>query len=724
MGAAAAALPPLPPGFTLDSAPDANSSAPPLPSGFTLDAPPPAAAPVTYDAALFRQRVGRNPEPAELANFQASKGVGWAGDPGDARFTLGQAAGGAAEDAAAIGTGTLASVPAAFQYVKTLGLTLDPQAAAAAADATQSKYSYQPRTAAGQAGLAGIGQVAGAPIQTAGAVATAGLNKLDPSGNLATTAGEIAGGIGHVLPLAPVAVEASLLSRGAGVTRGALTTAANAVKGGEIPAGTEFDAAGNLITSKPAPVGAASASDANTIGASAATPPRFAAEAPSPPPTAAEVPALPPGFTLDAPTTSAADVQAQRAATLKAVGLDETDMRKSAVSGDAKAAATDYQQSKLDNEGGQVMSDAFAKERETLGNYTSQLVADAGGSSGLDETSLHNRGSTILQPLQDLSDHLDTTISQLYQRADAAAQGQPLELGNTAKVLGNRAEFIGTTAGQQLLRGANAFLRQSGIADDAGTIGNATVQQAERFKQYLNNQWSPQSARLVRSLKDAIDDDVTSSAGGDIYAAARQARAARANLLDNPKGVASLLDTSGPNGINRAVNVERVPDAIARMPVDQFGHIVDTLQRMPLEMQPQANAALGEIRSQLMQRMQEKAQTFKGPWNNRGVTQYLNANSAKLAKVFSPSELERMRTLNDAGHVLAVDRSYPGTVVQGHNLMQRATIGAIKHGMAAAGGAIAHGPGAVVGETLGGMMSKAVGGSFSRAAARSRFVKP
>jgi hypothetical protein len=35
-----------------------------------------------------------------------------------------------------------------------------------------------------------------------------------------------------------------------------------------------------------------------------------------------------------------------------------------------------------------------------------------------------------------------------------------------------------------------------------------------------------------------------------------------------------------PEGINRAVNVERVPDTIARMPIDQFGHIVETLRRI------------------------------------------------------------------------------------------------------------------------------------------------
>jgi hypothetical protein len=706
---AAAAVPPLPPGFTLDGAPAAPSASsssglPPLPPGFTLD---------SSSASAPTVNVPNTP------GFDPTKTPTDAkGNPTGGRFNIGQAALGAAEDAATVGTGTLAAVPAAFQYVKTLGLTLDPQAAAAAADATQSKYTYQPRTAAGQAGIEGVGQVLGAAPQAVGHAVTAGLNKLDPTGNLATTASDVAGGVGHVLPLLPVAGEASALSRGGGVTRTAAEAAVNAgrreLATATAPAGVEYDANG-AITPKPAataPAAGTAAAGDNTIGASASAPPRFNPASEVTRPTApAETPeaAVP-----NAPSALPPEQQANRAATLKAVGLDDSALRDSAVSGDAKAAATDYQQSKLDNEGGQKAAAQFSKERDALSNYTDQLVADSGGTTGLDETSLHNRGSAILQPLQDLSDHLDDKISTLYQRADAAAGGQPVELSNTAKALANKPEFIGTTEGQQLLRGASAYLRQTGIADDAGTVGNATVQQAERFKQYLNNQWSPRTARLIRTLKDSVDDDVTGSAGGDVYAEARAARAARANLLDNPQGVASLLDTSGPNGINRAVNVERVPDAVARMPVDQFGHIVDTLTRMPAEMQPQAQGALGEIRSQFMQRMQEQAQKYKGPWNNRGVTQYLNNNSAKLAKVFSPAELQRMRTLNDAGHILEVDRSYPGAAAQGHNLATRLAVGAVKHG---AGAIAAHvgGPLAVpVVEHLSGRVIGAIEGAAAR----------
>jgi hypothetical protein len=53
------------------------------------------------------------------------------------------------------------------------------------------------------------------------------------------------------------------------------------------------------------------------------------------------------------------------------------------------------------------------------------------------------------------------------------------------------------------------------------------------------------------------------------------------------------MDSSGPEGINRAVPVEKIADSLTGMPVDQFSHIVKTLRDAPPELQPQAQAALG-----------------------------------------------------------------------------------------------------------------------------------
>jgi hypothetical protein len=600
---------------------------------------------------------------------------------------------GVVDAAAHFASGAVAPFAGGLTYLGTLGLTLDPDAAKAVKDATENTLTYQPRTKAGQDITNTVNNAAQATIGRA-------TDYL--SDKAADVGGPIAGaaarttleGAPYVLGIGP---ELS-------VARGAVGAAERAATRSAAAPAAAADAA--AAVPKPAPA----VDPDNIVGANAAMPPKFEA---APPVNAPEAPA--------SAGSLSADAQASNEATLKSIGMQEA--RDSAVSGDKKAAASDYQQSKLDNEGGQVLSGAFDNERTALNNHADKLVADAGGSTGLDETSLHNRGQAILQPLQDLSDHLDNKISEAYQAADAKAQGVPAELSNTGKVLADRASFIGTTEGQQLLRGTNAYLRQAGIVDDAGTLGDATVQQAERLKQYLNSQWTPRTGRLISNIKNALDDDVLSSAGEDIYGPARDARTLRAKLLDDPQGVSSLLESSGPNGINRNVNVERIPDAVARMPVDQFNHVVDTLNGVPAEMRPQSLAALGEIRSQFMLRMQEAAGKYKDAWNNRGVTQYLNNNSAKLAKVFSPAELRQIKALNDAGNILDVNRAYPGAAVQGHNLAARGALWTLQHGAGVAGAHIAGPVGAGVGEFVGGAAAKALGGSLSKKAAQSRIRK-
>ncbi|MGA7538976.1 MAG: hypothetical protein WBW93_09425 [Steroidobacteraceae bacterium] len=260
------------------------------------------------------------------------------------------------------------------------------------------------------------------------------------------------------------------------------------------------------------------------------------------------------------------------------------------------------------------------------------------------------------------------------------------------------------------------------------------MQQAEQLKQYLNGQWAPRTSRLIRTIKDAVDDDVTSSAGQDVYGAARALRAKRAAVLDNPQGMGALLDSSGPEGINRKVPYEQVPDKIMRMPVDQFGHVVKTLQNaadgtaadgttnmVEPALQAQARQSLDEIRSQAMLRLQESAQRYKGAWNNRGVTQYLNQNSAKLARLFTPRELERLHTLNRAGNILDVDRTYPGAAAQTANFAMRGLIGAVRHGGGYVGAALSHGAlGDVAGDAVGIAAARALEKRFGAAGVRMR----
>lgn len=148
-----------------------------------------------YDANLFRQRVGRDPSPSELANFKQFKGEGFANDPNQGRYTLGQAAVGGGEGALNLGTGALASIPAAAAYL--YGAVAPGRDSLSSAQATSHALTYQPRTAAGKGAVETIGQIASGPTETAARVA----DLLDMSGNSGSTVREVAQRLGYVAPL-------------------------------------------------------------------------------------------------------------------------------------------------------------------------------------------------------------------------------------------------------------------------------------------------------------------------------------------------------------------------------------------------------------------------------------------------------------------------------------------------------------------------------------------
>jgi hypothetical protein len=54
------------------------------------------------------------------------------------------------------------------------------------------------------------------------------------------------------------------------------------------------------------------------------------------------------------------------------------------------------------------------------------------------------------------------------------------------------------------------------------------------------------------------------------------------------------------------------------------------------------------------------------------VTKYLQNNAARMAQVFTPEEIAKFRNLNDAGHIVAKDQSYPGAAVQGTTWSRKA----------------------------------------------------
>lgn len=413
-----------------------------------------------------------------------------------------------------------------------------------------------------------------------------------------------------------------------------------------------------------------------------------------------------------------ADEQARRAQVLNDIGIQ--DARRSVITGDRKAGATDFQTSRLDSPAGRLLASKFDEERAALENHADSIVRASGGTVGTDQSALYGRGNTIIAPLDSLKQWFDDRAGALYRAADERSQGVPTSLDRFRTMLADDSEM--TNSDRVHLRGAvSAYARKLGILGEDGSLsGNA--QQAETIRKFLGENWSPSNGRFVSKLKDALDEDVMSAAGGDLYGQARQLWQLRKSTLDNPNGISKLMDASGPEGINRTVPVEKIPDALAGMPVKQFGHVVGTLKNLPPELADQGVAALAEIKAQFANKILDAGRSTKGQWNQKAVRAYLANNGERMQQVFTPEEMQKFRTLLDAGDILATDQSYPGAAAQKHNLLRSGTMHVIRAGSTSAGAAIGGPFGAAVGGAVGEKAAGALGDAAALKAAQKRLV--
>lgn len=407
--------------------------------------------------------------------------------------------------------------------------------------------------------------------------------------------------------------------------------------------------------------------------------------------------------------------QEARKQILGRVGLERA--RESSILGDGFAAANEFQTSKVDAPVGQLYRDTLASERATLENFGQKIVERTGGTLGLDEQALYDRGARIARPFDDFKSALQSQMNDAYIQAKQIAGTQPaVSPSNLQKFLDTDSNFTVNDSFMSLRRGIQAHLRENDLLDSAGRVKPMTVEQAENLRKYVNSNWNNERSGIIGRLKDKIDNDVTKVAGEDVYKRARDIRTKIARLLDDPKGVSKIMDYDPQSPMNRAVPFEKIASTVERMDFDQQAHLIKLLREMPDEVRPQADAAIAEIRAQFANRILQEGSKNKGQWNAANVSRYLNDNNRRLSVLMEDPELAQMvKDLNDAGHILKYDPSYPGAAIQAHNL--------VKLGAAPLLGTLGGAAGTAIGASMFGPGGAAFGGTAGATLGAQRGVK-
>ena len=395
--------------------------------------------------------------------------------------------------------------------------------------------------------------------------------------------------------------------------------------------------------------------------------------------------------------------QIYRTQTLQELGLDR--IREGTRLGDGKKTADEYVTAKTEGVNRELFNQQIAYEQQALRNYARGIVEKTGGSFGLDENSLYNRGQAIAQPFDAFKNLLTEQMRGAYQKAAEVAADAPIvDTSTFSKFLNTNSNFVVNDSFKSLRNGIKSHLQEQGLMTKDGRMSPLTVDQAERLRQYINSNWNRDRSGIIYKLTDSIDNDVTRVAGADIYEAARGIRTQMANLLEDPVGVSKIMDYDPKTPINRSTAFPDIPKAVERMTPDQQQHLIKVLQEMPPELQPQAQRAIAEIKSQFANTIAEIGGKGES-WNSKAVSKYLKDNNRSLRILTNDPEMARSLTvLNDGGHFLRMDDGYKGAAIQFTNMYNNPLVsGAAQTLGAAAGGAVAAGLGGgatTVGATL------------------------
>lgn len=380
---------------------------------------------------------------------------------------------------------------------------------------------------------------------------------------------------------------------------------------------------------------------------------------------------------------------------LRDVGLG--DIRESAITGNSAQAAREFQHGKFDEPAGRHWDEQFKAETEAMKNYGQKLVDDTQGRTGLDSESLEHKGRDLAAPYDAFRKYFEDEKASLYDLADQRAAGKPMTSTPAIDGLLVDREFNNTALADNQTSLVQAVKQQFDLHKERNG-GSMTVKQAEDFRKWLNQRWTPDNSKIIGTIKDALDKDVFSAAGEDIYASARKLHQLEKSTLDDPRGISKLMDSDPRSPMNRATPYEAIPNALVKLSNEQFKHIIDTYRTLPAELQPIAQQAIATLKAHYAERMVNAGtETLQGNprglWNTGGINKFTSANSAKLPMIFDANEMQHINTMLQAGEILRTNPAYPGAAAQAANASKA---GLMTRMMGKLGGGVGGGAGALI----------------------------
>ena len=374
--------------------------------------------------------------------------------------------------------------------------------------------------------------------------------------------------------------------------------------------------------------------------------------------------------------TPAPEEQDSRAASLDAIdhlsGGGLPTRRLSAVNGDYNATGDDWQAKEV---GSQPMRQQIASENAAMHTATENVHNSIGSEfeNSVDTQTMGDRGRVTRGAIQGIEGWFDKATDQMYDAARTANQGKQMPKPSRMSAYLNDDSNFTNDAEIGLQRAAKQRMdRLWSTGDPDKGTPPGSVNAAERLREFLNEKGkNPSAMGVAGDMKNHLDLDVAEHGGPGLFQTARAMRRHSYQMLEEPTGIKKLLAPADSQGINHAIPEHKVMDYIADLSREQHEHVLNVLRAGAHlgggELAEGSAAALREIQAHVISRMHNAATNADGSWNARKFYNAADRYARNAPDTFKdrPDVLQNLKTINDAGNVLHMDKHYPGAIAQG-----------------------------------------------------------
>ena len=382
----------------------------------------------------------------------------------------------------------------------------------------------------------------------------------------------------------------------------------------------------------------------------------------------------------------------------------------------------------------QVLREQIANEQNALSNYAQKRIENTGASPTL--TSDYERGQAINDAFvgeQGLTGFIKNEKQKQFDEAKSKVGQNPIVTSHVDNLLNNE-QFkagLGLKGNEGVAASAEKFIniaKTTGFEDEYGNkYAPNSIEGWDAVRKALNSNWTKDNAAVIKKINTAIDQDIASAGGQELYKKADQLHQAE-KILFSSKGIKSIFGEIDPNGVQTGTPFEQIPAKLNKIPRDEWVHIFDTADKIskgvlngpieketglpkwtievPEEVRQNAERAKAEIKGAIAREVYENGSKRPGVWNQNDVNSILNARSEKIKHAFDPEEVKAFHTLNIGSQFMPGIHGYEGSGQQIQRLGMIASnaekIGATTGGLiGSAAGPIGTGFGTYVGQKVG-----------------------